>query len=83
MFSIGVKNPDINIPKTMKNHAKKRACCCVLEIVEMKSPTPSVVRRNSDAVPASSQRLPRKGIPNQSVPMRSATANSMKAIPPY
>jgi hypothetical protein len=46
MFSIGKTKPEKNIMGSMKKKiAVIIACCCVREIVEIKSPNPSVVMR--------------------------------------
>lgn len=64
-----------------KKKALTMACCWVAETVERRSFTPTMQVRNS-IVPASrTVRLPRKGIPNQSVPntpIRMTSASPIK-----
>jgi hypothetical protein len=48
----------------MKNWPTIIACCCVREIVERNSPSPSDVRRKQPERPMRSGTLPRIGMPN-------------------
>ncbi len=56
------------------------ASCCVLAMVEMRIPSPRVVRRNKVEMARSKIRLPRMGTPNQKTPMISISARSKKAM---
>ena len=50
MFAIGNVNPERNMNgMKKKNWAISIACCCVRAMVEMNSPSPSVVRMNKPA----------------------------------
>ena len=65
MFAMGKIKPLSIRNGTMKKRVVIMACCWVDEIVEMKSPTPSVLKRKRDAAVKRRGKLPFKGMENQ------------------
>jgi len=65
ILAMGNTNPLSIKNGTTKKKAVIMACCLVEEMVEMKSPMPSVLNKNKQAASKSSRKLPLKGISNQ------------------
>ena len=67
MLSTGYMNPDRRIAGRKNRNMPMNASCCVLEIVEMSSPTPRLGQDEERGTRAkSSSALPRNGTSNQS-----------------
>jgi len=70
MLSMGNTNPESMKKGTMKKNVVSMACCCVADIVEMKSPIPRVLRRNRHTPRNMRTALPRMGMSNQKTAKR-------------
>ncbi len=65
MLAMGKTNPESMKKGTMKKKVVIMACCLVDEMVDMKRPMPSKLRRKRQTAKKSSGMLPIRGIPNQ------------------
>ena len=68
MFSIGVVKPEISTNGTAAVNTPRIACCCVRQIEETISPTPTIDRMNSIRLPKSQNIEPVNGIRNTNTP---------------
>ena len=64
----------------MPNIATIIACCCVLDIVEMKSPKPKVDKIKTNDAAKRKRKSPRTAIPNQKTIKEATIKKSIKPI---
>ncbi len=65
---------------TIKNQAINMACCCVSVKIEMSNPIPKITNKYTAAKLSTTQKLPKKGMPNTSLAKPNPNNNSNKAI---